>query len=155
MVQQNTSKNPEVPWRKIINTADKKRWSHLQKNDGTAKDKHSVGRCYLCDVYDVCFAQVITICTDCFLRKNKAGIMNYTFHENIVWCESCMNWGKPSKYRFNSFRVNVNICMKCMDRIERHGLSAPLSPTYHKHRKKYGKDYEILTGASKAFLQGL
>ena len=130
----------------------KKLWQKHQENEYTKVDNYKEGQCFLCFKRKDVSAMVIDICADCANKKGPETVLTLITEKFYGMCFFC------GLYKFKIENLNVRICRSCFGRMRKHlkaynKAGGPYgADPFHKHlRRKWGKDWKILTQTPKAF----
>ncbi len=125
------------------NRAYEKEMERVQEDDYLKTNTYSEGFCYGCAKRDKIIQTLIYVCTGCYQRRGKEGLFtNVALKEKEEICDICGFW------RLGIWQRNVTLCDSCVDRMDRiHAKHAGEPDLFRQRlRRKYGKDYKILTG---------
>lgn len=121
----------------------------IQKDEQKSINKHSEGYCYGCTRKDFILSTLIYACRYCMAKRGKECLLNIVYHKpGDEMCDLCGRWQRP----FDTFQINCSMCNSCMQKLiqfhqkYRKDGGRDANPFYKKLRRKYGKDWKILSG---------
>jgi len=135
--------------RKRDNDAAKKLRKMAQSDEQRSINKHNEGFCYGCARKDYILSSLYYICEKCMRQRGTEGLLAVTKHKmNEDLCDFCGRMGRAG----DIFQINCSLCDKCRNKMivwhlrwKQEGGRDGHNPLLKKQRRKYGKDYKILS----------
>jgi len=117
----------------------------INSDEQTRINKYAEGFCYGCAKRDQVLSSLWFACTDCILKRGRAGIMATACRKfNEEFCDFCAQW------HLGVSQINISMCSSCRFKVEQahkkyREMGGRESVPFHKKMvRQYGKDYQLL-----------